>query len=250
MEMMKMLREVNVDNNTVGWYQSVYLGTMYTNDVVSYQFSYQSAEDLSDNTIVLMYDPIQSKKGGLVIKAFRLSDQYVYNRRNKLNVFLKPSEILMELPVIIKNAGHVSAFVRSIQDTHKEELDCDFEPLSMSAADTYTERHMEMMNSWLDDLVQEQHKFHAYSKQVSKPRQEHIRWVNKRHAENIERIEAGEEAIPIDLANSGLKPLPEAPSRLDPVLFMGQLDKYCNQVNQHVDSTFHKLYLTAQLHSS
>ncbi len=54
LEMMKMLREVNVDNNCIGWYQSMYLGTMFTSDVISCQYSYQSAEELSDNTIVIM----------------------------------------------------------------------------------------------------------------------------------------------------------------------------------------------------
>ena len=54
MEMMKMLREFNVDNNCVGWYQSMYLGTMFTADVIACQYSYQSAEELSDNTIVIM----------------------------------------------------------------------------------------------------------------------------------------------------------------------------------------------------
>ena len=54
MEMMKMLRDVNVDNNCVGWYQSMYLGTMYTPDVISCQYSYQSAEELFDNTIAIM----------------------------------------------------------------------------------------------------------------------------------------------------------------------------------------------------
>jgi hypothetical protein len=30
LEMMRCLREINVDNNTVGWYQSTYLGSYYT----------------------------------------------------------------------------------------------------------------------------------------------------------------------------------------------------------------------------
>ena len=38
-EMMKMLRDVNIDNNCVGWYQSMYMGTVCTNDVVTYQYS-------------------------------------------------------------------------------------------------------------------------------------------------------------------------------------------------------------------
>jgi len=110
-EMMKMLRDVNIDNNCVGWYQSMYLGTISTNDVVSYQYSYQSSEELSDNSIVIMYDPVQSKKGSLVMKAFRLTQQFLELRKNKLNSFIKPSEILEELPLKIRIVGHVSLFL-------------------------------------------------------------------------------------------------------------------------------------------
>ena len=81
MEMMKMLREVNVDNNCVGWYQSMYLGTMFTADVVACQCSYQSAEELSDNTIVIMYDPVQSRKGSLVLKACRYGILFKLNMK-------------------------------------------------------------------------------------------------------------------------------------------------------------------------
>ncbi len=36
-EMMKCLREVNIDNNTVGWYQSAYLGS-FLNEVFYYEY--------------------------------------------------------------------------------------------------------------------------------------------------------------------------------------------------------------------
>merc|ERR1719253_927693 len=39
LEMMKMLREVNVDNNCVGWYQSMYLGTHSTSSLLENQLS-------------------------------------------------------------------------------------------------------------------------------------------------------------------------------------------------------------------
>ena len=41
MEMMKMLREVNMDNNCVGWYQSMFLGTYNNLSVIENQLQYQ-----------------------------------------------------------------------------------------------------------------------------------------------------------------------------------------------------------------
>jgi translation initiation factor 3 subunit H len=249
MEMMKMLREVNVDNNCVGWYQSMYLGTMFTADVVSCQYSYQCAEELSDNTVVIMYDPVQSKRGTLVLKAFKLSDEYLDMRRNKVNAYIKPSEILVEVPLFIKNAGHVSAFLRCLQDSHQDELECAFEPLSLNASDSYIERHLDMVGNWLDDFFDEQKRLYLYSKMVAKPRQEQIRWLNKRRIENEERAEDGKDDLPLNLASSDLKPLPEGPPRLDHILLMGQLDSYCKQINHHVDTSLHKLYATSQIHN-
>ena len=67
LEMMKMLREVNVDNNCVGWYKSMHLGSFCQTPLIETQFAYQ--ETLSDNCVVLLYDPIQTAHGNLTLKA-------------------------------------------------------------------------------------------------------------------------------------------------------------------------------------
>lgn len=249
-EMMKMLRDVNVDNNCVGWYQSMYLGTMFTNEVVDSQYNYQNSEELSDNCVVIMYDPIQSKKGNLVIKAFHLSDEYLQLRRSRINDFIKPENILVELPLKIKNSGHVSAFLRCLKDSHKNELDCDFDPLSMTAGESYTEKHLDLLGNWMDELMEEQRRFQIYSKNAAKPRQEYIRWLNKRVLDNVERRENGEADYSLCFDHSSLKPMPEAPPRGEPLLMIGQLDRYCKQMNEHVDNSFHKLIMASQLNAS
>ena len=249
-EMMRMLRDVHVDNNCVGWYQSMFMGTMSTHEVVDSQYSYQSSEELSDNCVVIMYDAIQSKKGHLVLKAYHLSDEYLQFRRNRINEFIKPNDILVELPLKIKNCGHVSAFLRCLQDSHKNEIDCDFDPLSMAGGEPAMEKHLDLMSNWMDELMDEQRRFQQYSKNSVKPRQDHIRWINKRVSENKERREMGEHELPLNFDQSGLKPMPEAPPRVEPLLMVGQLDRYCNQINEHVDNSFHKLIMASQLNAS
>jgi translation initiation factor 3 subunit H len=250
MEMMKMLRDVHVDNNCVGWYQSMYLGTMCTNDVVNYQYSYQSSEELSDNSIVIMYDPIQSRKGTIVMKAFRLSDKFMELKRNKVNRFISPGDILEELPLKIKNIGYVSAFLRCLQDSHKNELDCEFEALSMATGESTTEKHLELLSTSVDELLAEQQEYQKYASSSSKIRQEQVRWLNKRIQDNAEARENGTAEEPISLKTSGQRPLPDAPVRTDHILMLGQLDRYCGQVNEHVDNNVHKLLLTTQLNAS
>lgn len=249
-EMMKMLRDVNIDNNCVGWYQSTYFGTICTGDVVGDQFNYQSSEDISDNSIVIMYDPIQSKGGNLVMKAFRLTDKYVELKRSESNKFIKASDILEELPLKIRNVGLVAAFLRCLKDTHETELAANFDALSMNNGESYAEKHLELLGASIEDLVSEQHRFQQYSKGTAKARQEHIRWLNKRVAENAEAREEGAKELPTRISSSGLKPLPEAPPRNEPLLVLGQMDRYCKQVDQHVDNSIQKILLTSQFSAS
>ncbi|KAJ1406953.1 hypothetical protein B484DRAFT_456705 [Ochromonadaceae sp. CCMP2298] len=249
-EMMRMLRDVNVDNNCIGWYQSMYLGTMSTNDVVNYQYSYQSSEELSENSVVVMYDPIQSQKGSIVMKAYRLADKFMELKRNKANKFIKPGDILEEVPVRIKNLGHVSAFLRCLQDSHKNELDCDFEPLSLSASDSLVEKHMELVGTSIDDLLQEQNNYKWYASATAKTRQEQQRWLTKRLQENAEAREMGNDEQTTYIKEAGIRQLPDGPSRTDHLLLLGQLGRYCQQVNEQVDGGISKLLLTTKLNSS
>ena len=246
--MMKMVRDVNMDNNCVGWYQSMYAGTYSTDEIVGLQFSHQASEDLSDNSVVILYDPEQTKKGQLAVRAFRLSDDYMALRQSKQNDFIKPSNILVELPVLIKNGGHIAGLVRCLQDSHADVINCEFDALSLAGSDAVIEKHLECMGNTADDLIEEQRKFQQYAKISAKPRQERIRWLNNRVQENVERSENGEDLLSTSLHE--LKPLPDAPPRVEPVLMLGQLDVYAKKLNEHVDLTLEKSFATSQLFSS
>ncbi len=249
-DMMLRLREMNMDDNCVGWYQSTYLGTMCSNDVVGYQYSFQTSEDLSDNTAVIMYDPIQSAANGgkLAIKAYRLTDKFIEMRRKRLNKFIDPAEILQELPVKIKNGGHCAGFLRCLQDTHKEVLTTQMDNLSMENGDSYVDRNLELMNSWLDDLSEENRKFSQHARSVSKIRQEHIRWVSKRNAENYQRRQDGEDLLPMDVGRFHDKPMPECPEpRTEPLLMVSQVNRYSDQTNSHISSSLQKIAVTSNI---
>lgn len=246
-EMMKMLRDVNIDNNCVGWYQSMYMGTVCTNDVVNYQHSYQSSEELSENSIVIMYDPFLSRKGEIILKAFRLSEKFMELKREKANKFIKPTEILEELPVRIRNAGHIAAFLRTLEDTHANELDNDFEPLVMTNQETVMEKHTELISTWMGDVINEQQRFQQYVRNTSKARQEQLRWLAKRLQENREARENGEFEQSTRLDE--LKPLPDPPARNDHLLMVAQLSKYSQHLNEHIATSLQTLSLTNQINT-
>lgn len=272
-EMMKLLRDVNIDNNCVGWYQSMHLGTVSTSEVVAHQYNYQISEELSDNSILLAYDAAQSTNGTLVLKAFRLSAEYIEAKQNNTNEFIKPSNILEELPIRIKNGSLISAYLRDLHDSSLVGLstispsssasalnDYQFSALSMNNSEDYLEKQMDLVRLWIDDLIDLQAPFQTHSKNSQKLRSEHVRFLTKRMAENAIRHENGEELLPMTTSstvtsngvslNDGLKPLPDAPLRSDVLLTLRQLSNYCNQINTHVQNDFQNLYLSSQICTS
>jgi len=107
-----MLREVYVDNNCVGWYQSTYLGSYSTSALLENQLSYQT--ELSPNAVVLLYDPTQSAHGSMQLKCFRLSPDVIALKMENKNVFLDPKKIFQEIPVHLKNPGLVRTLIYNI----------------------------------------------------------------------------------------------------------------------------------------
>ena len=74
LEMMRCLREVNVDNNMVGWYQSTVSGSYQVVEIIDTFVNY--LENL-DRCICIVYDTLAASSGSLGLKAIRLSDSFV-----------------------------------------------------------------------------------------------------------------------------------------------------------------------------
>lgn len=74
-EMIKKLREVNVDANNVGWYTSANLGNFVTPVFIENQYHYQ--KELNERTVALVHDTSRSTQGSLSLHAFRLSPAFM-----------------------------------------------------------------------------------------------------------------------------------------------------------------------------
>jgi len=234
MEMMKMLREVNVDNNCVGWYQSMFLGTMYTASTIENQLQYQ--ENLSDNTVVILYDPIQTANGSLTLKAFRLSEEFIQMHRAGRDDFIKPANILEELPLKIRNPGLINALMYDLQGM--KTMNCDFDRLDLST-NPFLEKNLDYLCDWVDELANEQFKFQSYARNTARQR-----W--KRKQENEERRQNGEEPL-----GDSIDPQWKAehqPPRMDYLLISNQINQYCSQMHLFSGAAFGKLFLAGSLH--
>lgn len=74
-EMIKMLREVNIDANNVGWYTSANMGNFINSNFVETQYMYQ--KELNERTVALVYDVSRSSQACLSLRAYRLSPQFM-----------------------------------------------------------------------------------------------------------------------------------------------------------------------------
>jgi translation initiation factor 3 subunit H len=233
LEMMRMLREVNVDNNCVGWYQSMYLGIFSTSTLLDNQLGYQL--DLSANAVVFLYDPMQTSHGNLVIKCLRLTDECIQLRGNGENAYLDPKRIFEEIPVTLSNPGLARAFLADIADGAHADLrnaraDTTFDRLDLST-NPYLEKHLEYVCGWVDDLAAEQNKFQYYTRQLARTDGKHKHNHHKRGKE-----EAGE-------GWTG----PDAPRRLESLLISNQIRSYCDQMDKFAGGGLGKLYLAGGL---
>ncbi len=270
LEMLKMLREVNVDNNCVGFYQSISLGTFNTAKLVEEQFTYQADVTDLQVAVLFLFDPIQTTRGNLVLKCLRLTDEAVEMIQNGQNSFLDPKNIFEELPVTIKNPSLVKALLSNVEtglyhaDVSSDgenhgveagvgvaedvfggddggdviapvyEADTTFDRLDLST-NPYLEKHLEFMCTWVDDLAAEQNKFQYYMRGLTRGTDRRFDKRNKNSdKEKVNMKEAWESN--------------EAPRRLESLLISNQIRTYCDQVDQFADGGLGKLFVVDGLH--
>ena len=73
-EMIRHLKEVNVDANNVGWYTSATMGNFVNMSFIENQYHYQKD---NDRTVALVYDTSKSSQGNLTLRAFRLTSAFM-----------------------------------------------------------------------------------------------------------------------------------------------------------------------------
>jgi len=214
--MMASLREVNVDNNSVGWYQSMFLGTFNSMKLVQNLSSYHAS---IANSVVILYDPIQTAKGSLTIRAFRLSENFLELTKNNSCEFLSPSNILEEVPLKIRNPGMITALLFDLKGN--QSLNCDFERLDLST-NPYLEKNLEYLSTWVDDLANE----FKYQQEIRRDK------FRKKQKEGLSEGET--EGEPLN-------------DRLTSLIVSNQIDQYCTQVQHFAGSSFGKLFLAGSL---
>jgi translation initiation factor 3 subunit H len=220
LDMQRLLREVNADANTIGWYQTTHLGQFFSNVVIETQYLFQREIPRS---ILLVYDPLQAAIGKPSFKALRLTPAFMTRHAElqgntaALNDF-PASEMFLEVPVYIHSPAIVEAFLVdwSLMDatstTQIEALDTENQ--------VFLERNMQLLISALQDLAEEQQKLQNFERQAGRQQQ-----PEKGKGRGYGRNQAS------------------APRQLDTMILSQQIQNYCKQINDFSGDSFGKLFL-------
>jgi translation initiation factor 3 subunit H len=256
MEMMRCLREVNVDNNTVGWYQSTYFSSFIDEACVETQYNYQSN---IKNAVVIIYDPSRARTSGLALRAFRLTDTFMSlysDGKITMDALASAnadsrSDVFQELPIRVRNSHLHSALLLELQDEcDLNTASSDFSRLELHT-NPFLEKQLQLLIESIEDLQQESNRLQHYERAVQRQKSAQAAYLSKRQAENAARKARGEEPLPEeDLSNHPqFKPIPK-PSRLDSMLITNQMSAYCQQINQFSGQSFAKLFLMRSLNAA
>jgi translation initiation factor 3 subunit H len=223
-EMMRQLREVNVDSNAVGWYCSTWLESVLNLSVIETQFSYQT--ELGSNCVCLVYDPLKTTHGKLCIKALRLKDSFMklYKAQDFTQETIKErklgaDDIFEELPIVIHNNSLIDAFVAELGDNktfvQQAALDANFK------LDTtgYITKSFESVVDGIDDLWQS---FQRYVMDQKRYKQSEL------YGKDTDRKAP-------------------KPSRLDSLLIGKQIMNHCSYLEETTLDNFENLYFADTL---
>lgn len=117
-DMIRLMTRIREDNLTVGFYLSALNGSFISKSTIDAQYQHQLQ---SSSSVCIIYDPTASIRGRLLLRAFRLTDDFMkfYNKQSfgissisKYNVSSK--DIFEELDIKIHNSHLVHAFLYEI----------------------------------------------------------------------------------------------------------------------------------------
>ncbi|KAI9209491.1 uncharacterized protein BJ171DRAFT_487170 [Polychytrium aggregatum] len=278
LKMLRCLRKLNYDANTVGWYQSTSMGSFWNQNLIESQLSYQRAFAQS---VVIIYDPTRTSQGNLSLRAMRLTDAFMeiykeqkFTMETLAKNHITPSSVFETLPIEIRNSHLLNALLRQLDEaalpspslshalqspasSFRSRIPAAHSSLTPNAdnlelgLENYLEKHLEYLGETVEEYGQEQWRWHAWHRNFQKEQQRANQAVQKKRQENAARLASGADAIysEEDLAATA-NPLSlqkiqaSEPSRLESLIITNQIDTYCKQINQFSGPGLAKMYLT------
>jgi len=245
--MMKALADVNVDNNTVGWYQSALLGTWCNRDTIEDQFKYQTE---IPNSVVVVYDPSSTTRGRLALKAYRLTAEFMelfasgdFSHTSFSKRKLDSTKIFEEIPIKVHNSHLVHGFLYELRE--QKSMSCTFDRLHRSSGPFLT-KTLGILSTHIDEYCSELNRFQFGQRLIAR-HQKLVQEAANSRRDNENRIAQGLD--PLDENGVPIKAPPQ-PSRLETFLIQNVLRDYCDQIQTGTSLAFNQLYVSKALQST
>ncbi|KAF2761635.1 eukaryotic translation initiation factor 3 subunit H [Pseudovirgaria hyperparasitica] len=254
-EMIKYLREVNVDAQNVGWYTSTSMGNFVNLNTIENQYFYQ--KEMNERTVALVHDVSRTSQGSLSLRAYRLSPAFMtaykegkFNTESLQKSGLRYQDILVELPLTIHNSHLLTSLLHQLpSQPPKEELKFppnlaalnhdlntsepplfpNFESLDLSI-DPFLEKTCDLLLESIENHHTELNNHQYYQRSLAREQAKITAWQQKRKAENLARAASKQPLLPEDEYQRLFK-LPTEPSRLEVLLNSRQIEQYARQVD-------------------
>eukprot|EP01029_Cantina_marsupialis_P029548 TRINITY_DN781827_c0_g1_i1.p1 TRINITY_DN781827_c0_g1~~TRINITY_DN781827_c0_g1_i1.p1 ORF type:complete len:308 (-),score=70.07 TRINITY_DN781827_c0_g1_i1:218-1096(-) len=195
--MVKLLKDLNYDNQVVGFYTSL---SAYHPSVINGLFQHQQN---CPNAVALVCE------GNFPFKAFRLTDQFMEQHSQGYDG--STNEVLEEVEFHIRNAHVLNSIMF---DMEEEDTVCAHHTSMKLDRGVESQKLMNDMSERLNFAMAKQSELVKSEREYQKSVQDHKANIEKRKAENVQRVKQGLVELPVD---SELKSRP-MPSRLDAIL--------------------------------
>jgi len=219
MDMLKRLREVNVDSNTVGWYQTTHLGSFFSTIVIDSQYAFQTEIARS---VLVVYDSLQSAIGKPAFKALQLTPSFMkaYSEANEASRAAMAnhpsSDMFRDIPVNINFPVLCEAFLINWAIADSESTTSQMGILDVENQ-AFLEKNVKMLIESLQDLAQEQNNLINYERQAARK--------GEPPQKGRDRFRA------------------QPPRQLDTMVLSQQIQEYCKSINNFAGDAVSKLYL-------
>ncbi|KIJ21678.1 hypothetical protein PAXINDRAFT_165103 [Paxillus involutus ATCC 200175] len=255
--MLRSLKEVQGDDNVVGFYQVTTLGAFYNQTLVDTQAIHQ--ERLRHGGVVIVHDISQTARGNASFRAFKLTSSFMdaYKRANfstssLISHRLIFSAILEEIPLRIRTNPLTSAFLNVLAapssspytSTQLRSADTLAVPPSFSVLDLGNSgltRNLEQVSEAIDNYRTEEGNVAYLSRQIGREKLRAETYVAKRKEENAQRVAQGLNPLPEEDVSRLFK-IPAEPSRLESMLLLGQVDAYAKSLESSAGIGLLKMY--------
>lgn len=257
MDFLKLLRLVNVDFNSVGWYTSADISAFSTEEFVTSQYNYQKS--IGINSIVLIYDPSELNYGILNVKALQLSKEFIETIDKDVTTLtsltscgITSNNIYTEIPIRINHTGLSTVFLDQLSKSplysnKKYDLNLSY--------NSYLEHHIEYLQKSVFSVATDLETRVNYENEVRNTIANIKKYQQEKNAEyEVKGIEPNDDtALPPEFK------YPTEPkyiitiillfiSHLKTLLVTHQIRNYCDRVNEYSEQSLKKLFLIGNIH--